>query len=310
MKRFAAALLLLLCLVGCGPTGSAQPAGSPAFPELNPGDGGVLTNDLIAEGAIRTSFVRSEPDFSKPKQEGNEFVLRFCPDESVPTGTGLSGIEVWVYNMVMRPTSSDYAKEFDSTGVCRYFTDTQGEIHIFREDGMYISIHLQIDTFPEGVGVKQYGILFDPDEDSADYIISVPHSAEILVNRLDDIQVSLLDVCGEYTQAEYSYKTVYTRRALAPDQVEISGVVKCGELELPVLHVVDLSGEEEYYKLKDLERVGLVTRQEQKLLDSFGRSCTPTPGDWNRNGSNEEVLFLLLAVAAVVAVWLWIRRKK
>ena len=271
MKRFFVGFLLLLCLVSCGQPMSNQPAGSPAFPEVNPGDGGVLTTDLTVIGAVRKSLVRSAPKFDRPGTQGSEFVLRIVPDKTVPAGIDLSGIEVWVYNMVMRPTSSSYAKEFDSTGVCRYFTDALGEIHIFREEGMYISIDLQIDTFPEGMGIKQYGSLYDPEENSANYILAEPHSVEINVgNRLDNIQISLLDAGGEYMQAEYSYTPIYTRRASAPNQVEISGVVKCGNLELPVFHMVDLSGEDEYYKLKDLEQIRLVTRQEQELLDSFG----------------------------------------
>jgi len=271
MKRLTAVLLMLFCLTSCGLPTSDQPAGSPAFPEVNPGDGGVLTTDLTVTGAVRKSRVRSAPKFERPRQEGSEFVLRISPDETVPADTDLSGIEVWVYNMVMRPTSSSYAKEFDSAGVCHYFTDELGEIHILREEDMYISVDLQIDTFPEGMGIKQYGSLYDPEENSAGYILAEPHSVEVHVgSRLDDVQIGLLDASGEYMQAEYSYKPIYTRRASAPDQVEISGVVKCGDLELPVFHTVDLSGEEEYYKLKKLEEVGLVTEQEQELLNSFG----------------------------------------
>ena len=271
MKRLAVVLLTLFCLTSCGLPTSNQPAVSPAFPEVEPGDGGVLTTDLTVTGAVRKSLVRAVPKFDRPGTQGSEFVLRIVPDETVPADIDLSGIEVWVYNMVMRPTSSSYAKEFDSTGVCRYFTDALGEIHIFREEGMYISIDLQIDTFPEGMGIKQYGSLYYPEENSADYIFTEPHGVEVNVgNHLEDIQISLLDAGGEYMQAEYSYTPIYTRRASAPDQVEVSGVVTCGDQELPVFHLVDLSEEEEYYKLKNLERIGLVTKQEQELLDSFG----------------------------------------
>lgn len=271
MKRFAAVLLMLLCLTSCGEPTSSQPAVSPAFPEVNPGDGGVLTTDLIVSSrTIEYPFAASKPAFVPARQEGSEFVLRLCPDDSVPAGTDLSGIEVWVYDMVELLATHSDIQQYAGGDVRRYVTDAAGEVRFLRGDNA-INLDVKIDALPAGIGANLLFGFYDPDENCVDCILSVPHSAQISVgSQLHDIGIELINEDGEFVYAAYSYTPIYTRRASAPDQVEVSGVVKCGELELPVFHTVDLSGEDEYYKLKKLEQIGLVTGQEQELLDSFG----------------------------------------
>jgi len=258
-------------LSSCEVPSAGQPAGSPADPELEAGAGGILTEDLTSRGrTIRIYPSDAKKGYEMTNGTGSEVVVRFVPDDSVPAGTDLSGIETIVCELVSMEVWDEYSTGYSFNDAFLCVTDETGTARFNRPTEICL-LDVEYNTLPNGVGVRGAIAANLKAEDTVrEYTLTASGAAQLcLGNHTDDVQIELLGEDGVGVFAAYTYTPVYTRRASASDVVEISGTVKVGGMELEVFETMDLSGEEEYDKLKMLERIDLVTREEQKLLDSF-----------------------------------------
>lgn len=209
---------------------------------------------LITSILPATAFATSSESYT--------FVGTIVPDETITDPIDFSAIEIKIYQAVKREnTPVEGIIEYDASYSCSVHPNLEGVFTVTTSFPDF-SLAFNINTLPDGVGIKQRSGFFHADvTHSSTFTLSAIDHAELTVATLDETPlVTLFNRNEEKVFAPVEFSPRFSQRSDNPNGVTVSGTVLAGNsTAIDVSSEIDLDAFDDVDRIEQLYSAGLLS---------------------------------------------------